>query len=165
MDIKRATRGDIGTIQQIAGLAFPPTFEPIIGKEQVAYMMQWMYSTESLERQMAGGHTYQLGFEGGRPVGYASLERQGGRLFHLQKLYVVPAEQRKGFGKALFEAALALARELAGGPCTMELNVNRHNLGAIEFYKRRGMRVARQGDFEIGSGYYMNDYIMALELG
>ena len=27
-----------------------------------------------------------------------------------------------------------------------------------------GMRVLREGDFPIGDGYYMNDYIMGLEI-
>jgi hypothetical protein len=28
-----------------------------------------------------------------------------------------------------------------------------------------GMRIDRQGDFPIGRGFYMNDYIMKMELG
>lgn len=164
MEIRQATQGDIATIQELAQLAFPPTFRAIIGDAQVAYMMNWMYSTESLERQMASGHVYQIGYENSRAVGYVSLERQGDALFHLQKIYVPPAEQKKGYGKQLFCSAIALAKRLAGKSCTVELNVNRENSGAIEFYKRRGMKIVRQGDFAIGGGYFMNDYIMALEV-
>ena len=45
----------------------------------------------------------------------------------------------------------------------MELNVNRENR-AIRFYEHMGMHKARQGDFSIGNGYFMNDYIMSMEL-
>ena len=35
-----------------------------------------------------------------------------------------------------------------------------------DVYKRQhmGMRKLREGDFPIGNGYYMNDYIMGLEI-
>ena len=45
----------------------------------------------------------------------------------------------------------------------IELNVNRNN-PAINFYSRFGFKILRQGDFHIGNGFYMNDYIMGLEL-
>jgi len=45
----------------------------------------------------------------------------------------------------------------------MELTVTRRNR-ALHFYERMGMRRLREGDFPIGDGYYMNDYIMGLEI-
>lgn len=48
-------------------------------------------------------------------------------------------------------------------PCLMELNVNRNNK-ALQFYEYMGMRKLREGDFPIGNGYYMNDYIMGLDI-
>lgn len=46
---------------------------------------------------------------------------------------------------------------------TPTLNVNRNNK-ALHFYEHKGMKKLREGDFPIGNGYYMNDYIMGLEL-
>jgi GNAT superfamily N-acetyltransferase len=71
---------------------------------------------------------------------------------------------------------VAHAREVAGG-CTeecvegcvegcgarIELNVNRNN-PSIGFYHHLGLHILRQGDFHIGNGFYMNDYIMGLEV-
>ena len=53
----------------------------------------------------------------------------------------------------------------ASGRCKarIELNVNRNN-PSIGFYHHLGLRILRQGDFHIGNGFYMNDYIMGLEL-
>ncbi len=45
----------------------------------------------------------------------------------------------------------------------MELNVNRNN-PALGFYEHMGMKKVREGDFPIGNGYYMNDYIMGLDI-
>ena len=85
-------------------------------------------------------------------------------LFHLHKLYVLPCCQRQGLGRRLFHAAIAYAKsEAGGGRCRIELNVNRQNK-ALDFYRREGMHIARTGDFPIGGGFYMNDYIMAIEL-
>ena len=36
--------------------------------------------------------------------------------------------------------------------------------GALQFYEHMGMRKLREGDFPIGNGYYMNDYIMGLDI-
>lgn len=56
-----------------------------------------------------------------------------------------------------------MIRKAANGPARVELNVNRHN-PAVAFYEHMGMHKDREGDFDIGHGYFMNDYIMAMEL-
>ena len=73
-----------------------------------------------------------------------------------------PVEGRQ-IGRMLFGEALRAVKESHPGPCTLELNVNRSNR-ARGFYEKMGMRVVREGDFPIGEGYYMNDYIMGMEL-
>lgn len=131
------------------------------------------------------------GYVSVQPEGIAD---DGRLLFHLQKIYVLPSEQGHGLGRALFDRAVAhvreavLAREVVhaqefahvqevAGGCTeecvegcvegcgarIELNVNRNN-PSIGFYHHLGLRILRQGDFHIGNGYYMNDYIMGLEV-
>ena len=76
----------------------------------------------------------------------------------------MPSEQGCGLGRLLFEKALSFVREEAGGrSVSVELNVNRNNQ-AVGFYRHLGMEILRQGDFHIGNGFYMNDYIMGLDL-
>ena len=87
----------------------------------------------------------------------------GEALFHLQKIYVLPRSQGIGAGAFLFRHAVEYIRSVHPAPCLMELNVNRRN-PALRFYERMGMRRLREGDFPIGDGYYMNDYIMGLEI-
>jgi GNAT superfamily N-acetyltransferase len=83
-------------------------------------------------------------------------------VFHLHKLYVMPSEQGKGVGTLLFKQAVA---HVSGcfKPSRIELNVNRMN-AAVEFYRHIGMRILREGDFHIGEGFYMNDYIMGADI-
>ena len=161
--LRRAAESDIPLIRQVAGVAFPATYREILTPAQLDYMMEWMYSEESLREQFREGHCFYLAFEGGDPVGYVSVEREGERLFHLQKIYVLPRCQGSGIGRRLFQRAVEHVRTNCPGPCRMELNVNRHNR-ALHFYEQMGMRRLREGDFPIGEGFYMNDYIMGLDL-
>ena len=75
----------------------------------------------------------------------------------------MPAFQKGGYGKQLFNAAIRWIKKVHPSPCKMELNVNRHN-PALGFYEHLGMKKVREGDFDIGNGYFMNDYIMAMEI-
>jgi hypothetical protein len=64
----------------------------------------------------------------------------------------------------IFNRALEHVKtESHGRKARVELNVNRSNK-AVSFYRHLGMTVLRQGDFHIGNGFYMNDYIMGLDL-
>jgi len=161
INIFTAAVADIPLIRRMAQAAFPATYEKILTPDQIAYMMEWMYSEESLVQQMQGGHVFFVGKEAGEAVGYASVEPQGTEVCHLQKLYVLPAAQGRGCGSALFNHAAGFCRSL--GARRMELNVNRHNR-ARDFYLRMGMHEAGRGDFPIGHGFFMNDYIMSLDL-
>ena len=162
-EIRKATKDDCPQIRQLAEQIFPATYKEIISQEQIDFMMDWMYSISNLNKQMDDGHIYFLAYRETAPVGYVSVEQQNKDLFHLQKLYVLGSEQGTGCGKFLFTEAVKYIKTVHPAPCTMELNVNRENR-AIRFYEHMGMHKARQGDFSIGNGYFMNDYIMSMEL-
>ena len=62
--IERATVKDIPTIRQMASVVFPATYKEILTPEQLDYMMEWMYSEESLRKQMEEeGHIYFIAYE------------------------------------------------------------------------------------------------------
>lgn len=160
--MRQAGTGDISAIRGLAEIAFRHTYRDILSPEQMEYMMEMMYSEESLTRQMtAEGNTFFI--EEGR--GYVSFRRDGktedGKdRFHLEKIYVLPEFQGTGLGNALFKKVCDSILELSPDSPLLELNVNRNN-PAVSFYEHLGMHKARQGDFDIGNGFYMNDYIMA----
>ncbi len=162
-EIRKATKDDCPQIRQLAEQIFPATYKEIISQEQIDFMMDWMYSISNLNKQMDDGHIYFLAYRETAPVGYVSVEQQNKDLFHLQKIYVLGSEQGTGCGRFLFTEAVKYIKTVHPAPCTMELNVNRENR-AIRFYEHMGMHKARQGDFSIGNGYFMNDYIMSMEL-
>ena len=166
--IKEARADDIPVIRRMADIVFRRTYRDILSPEQMEYMMDWMYSENSLLEQICGeGRTFLIALYDDEPCGYASFEIEstipdGRPLFHLQKLYVMPQYQRSGIGQKLVRAILDRLHSAAPSGFRVELNVNRNN-PAIGFYEHIGFHRDRQGDFPIGHGYYMNDYIYVLD--
>ena len=139
LTIQKVTVADCELINKMAGEVFPATYKEILSPEQLDYMMDWMYAPENIRKQMEED------------------------IFHLQKIYVLPHFQGSHCGSFLFKEAIKYIKEIHPEPCLMELNVNRNNK-ALQFYQHMGMRKLREGDFPIGNGYYMNDYIMGLDI-
>ncbi|MBP9997654.1 MAG: GNAT family N-acetyltransferase [Bacteroidales bacterium] len=169
IQITTASIKDIPLIRSMADDVFRATYKDIISPSQMEYMMQWMYSEESLEKQICGdGKAFFIARKAGEPCGYVSVEfermlEDGRKLFHLQKIYVLPAFQGSGVGQALFNHIPAYLKTICTNPFRIELNVNRNNR-AVSFYERMGMTRDRQGDFPIGDGFFMTDYIYALDI-
>lgn len=164
-NINRATTSDIPVIKSMAEVVFRDTYSNILSSPQIDYMMEWMYSLPNLEKQLSDGHVYYIAMLGDEPCGYVSVQYEGdtpeGKAqFHLHKIYIMPAHQGKGLGRILFNQVLDFAKNTASGkPITIELNMNRDN-PALHFYQHLGLKILRSGDFHIGNGYYMNDYIL-----
>jgi ribosomal protein S18 acetylase RimI-like enzyme len=135
-EIRKATLEDISLINELAWIVFPHTYNKMLPPGQTEYMMEWMYSEESLHKQMTqDGHIYYLAFKGDEPAGYRSIQPEGEHVYHLQKIYVIPHFQGLKIGKMLFNHAIISIKELHPEPCQMRLNVNRENTKAVEFYQ------------------------------
>ena len=169
MIIRAATLDDIPMIRSMAEVVFRRTYADILSPGQMEYMMDWMYSVPCLTSQISDdGRFFFVAEEKGTPAGYVSFENEGlladgRRLYHLQKLYVMPDFQKTGLGRRLLEHVKASLSALEPAGCRVELNVNRGN-PAVGFYEHMGMHRDRQGDFPIGRGFYMNDYIYAFDV-
>jgi GNAT superfamily N-acetyltransferase len=160
--IRPASFNDIKYVQQIADATWQQAYTPILSKDQIDYMLGKLYSTPSLEDQMKNNHYFFLALQNYTPVGFASFSHVGGKTYKLQKLYVLPNLQKTGAGKKLLETVETVAKSM--GAEELILNVNRKNK-AKTFYEKKGFKVIREEDIDIGNGYFMNDYIMSLTLG
>ena len=155
----------IPLIRELAWAIFPHTYRTMLSPEQIEYMMDMMYSERALRWQFAErGDRYFILRRGEDPVGYLSVRPDTTDCYHLEKLYTLPTVRGLGAGRLLFDYAKQVASEWAEGrACRLELNVNRDN-PAVAFYYKMGMHEAGRGDFPIGEGYYMTDYIMAIDI-
>ena len=161
IEIRTAIFEDISTIQEIAQQTWPNTYGRIITKSQIEYMLELMYSNEILEKHWFHGHSFLMAEVADKPVGYASFRVIEGKVYKLDKLYVLPEAQKLGVGKKLLQEVIA--RIVAVGGKELQLQVNRKNK-AVSFYEKMGFEILRQEDFHFGDGYFMNDYIMSIVL-
>lgn len=156
--IRPAAINEIPVIQQIAMRTWPHAYAAIMSSRQLGYMLQMMYNTEVLTRQIQQEqHQFLIAYQQGEAVGFAGASAYANDLWKLHKLYVLPFRQKGGIGKTLLQAMEPLA--VAAGAKGLVLQVNRHN-PAIAFYQHQGFSIAETGDFAIGAGFFMHDYVM-----
>jgi diamine N-acetyltransferase len=71
--IKIAAAEDIPLIQQLTFATWPQTYSSIISKAQIDYMLEIMYSTEALQKQMHEDNcTFIIVYDNNEPVAFAS---------------------------------------------------------------------------------------------
>ncbi len=161
LKIKIADIEDIDTIEKIANIAFVDTYKEILNDDQISYMLGMMYSLPSLENQIKLGNTFFITYNNQTPIGYASLERRSENTFIIHKLYILPEYKGKGVGTFIFNNIVKYIKTQSTKPCNIEVHVNRYN-SAVNFYKRIGMKITCEEDFNIGNGYLMTATIMSL---
>lgn len=162
MIIRIATEIDIPLISELAEKTWWPSYSQIISDEQISFMLEDMYSTESLLKQMKSGIEFLISERENIGIGFAaySLVDSENQVYKLHKLYVLPSEQGLGTGKKLIEQ-VADSAKLKGGK-TLELNVNRGNQ-AQHFYKKTGFEIYQTLDINYHH-FVLNDYVMRKEL-
>ncbi len=159
--IRPATIKDIPLIQSIAATTWPVAYGDILSQEQLSYMMELMYSSDSLQKQLEGGHHFYIASNNETGVGFASVSDEGNQVFKLNKLYVLPDAQKTGAGKALLLKAMEHAKD-AGGTKII-LQVNKQN-NAKQFYEKQGFTVLEEKVLELEHGFVMDDYIMGIDV-
>jgi diamine N-acetyltransferase len=163
ISISDASLKDIPTIQSIADTTWWATYSSILSKEQLSYMLGFIYSTEMLTQVMKDGSQRFIILADER--GYQGFASYGPRkedpsIYKLHKLYVLPDNHGKGFGRLLIdEIKSRMKRDQIN---VLDLNVNRHN-PAKTFYEKLGFKVIYEEDVPVGP-YFMNDYVMRLVL-
>jgi len=168
--ITPATFEDRAFIRSVSERTWPSTYGHIISQEQIDFMLDWMYSDESLSAQFEKGHQFYIASLNGDPIGFCSVsaepnevgnevENEGAKQHKLNKLYVLPSAHGTGSGKALLHKAIEVAK--SAGSTSLFLQVNKHN-NAYSFYVKNGFVKESEFKFDIGNGFYMDDYVMRL---
>jgi ribosomal protein S18 acetylase RimI-like enzyme len=163
MEIRRLIKSELHIVSDLAHKIWPSTYSQIISIEQMTFMLNWMYSIETLEKSYETNHAFFAVFDADQPLGFIDLELNNPHphWMKLQKIYVLPEKQKLGIGLALMDYTVLFAQE--NGMKHITLQVNRTNK-AVSFYERLGFYVADEQDFDIGNGYFMNDFVMQKDL-
>ncbi len=163
VSIKLASIEDIPTIVKIAYDTWFVTYEDVISQAQIEYMFGEMYTPESIFKQMDFyKHAFLILYQADRPIGFASYGKleEPINTYKLHKLYLLPSEQNKGFGRMLLSEVEKKAANLAANH--LQLNVNRKN-PALSFYEKLGYEIIETVDIPFAE-FWLNDYVLAKKI-
>jgi len=159
--IEEASVKDLEIIHQLANEIWWPTYKNVVSDDQIAFMLDKMYSTTSLKNQMEEGNVFLLLYVNGKTKGFACFSKTTvDQIYKLQKLYLQPDQQGKGTGKLLLSSVEEKVKKL--GATTLILNVNRGNKAQF-FYQKVGYQIIE----EVNIPYFqfvLNDYVMSKTL-
>ncbi len=153
---------DVDAVSALARTVWQATYPPLIPQAQIDAMLADRYAPQRIRAQL--GDPRQAWWVARREqalagFAHALLDESDCKL---DKLYVPPAQQRRGIGAALLRAVEDWAcRQQAR---RLWLQVNRGNTQAIAAYEKYGFRVVESRVFEIGGGFVMDDHLMEKQL-
>ena len=137
-------------------------YTPIIGPEQVEYMLSTYHSRGAIAREIREqAYQYYIIRKNEIPIGYIGFRINRGELF-LSKIYVHSSQRGLGTGRAALEFVKEIAREQA--VMRIHLTVNRFNTDTITAYEKMGFVKTGEVCNDIGQGFFMDDYTMELRL-
>lgn len=158
--IHRASFDDAAIIHRLAHQIYFPTYIGILSEEQMFFMLEKSYTIHALQESMKSDQDFFLAFEQENPVGFIALKNIDEAVLRIEKLYLLPQTQGKGFGSRLIDFAIEQAK--LKHKSVIELNVNRGN-PAYNFYLKKGFKVVQEVDIPY-FGYILDDYVMQIEL-
>ncbi|GHE29315.1 GNAT family N-acetyltransferase [Sphingobacterium griseoflavum] len=156
MEIVQAGQEAISVIENLAQRSWRAGYAGVLSSNQIEFMLDKMYSPTGLLEAMHDGCIFYLALANGNPVGFIGLKTKSSAVLRIEKIYLLPEVQGKGYGKRLINFAMKQAAR-ADIPF-VQLNVNRKNK-AYYFYLKQGFTVVAEVDIPY-YGYILDDYVM-----
>ena len=117
---KAGSDTDILIIEILAQKIWTQHYIPIIGKDQVAYMLERFQSFPAIKCDIENGYTYYIVYANDRPCGYSAVKIDNG--VFLSKFYVEEAARGAGAGKAMLSSIIEYAKEHGQGRIWLTCN-------------------------------------------
>ncbi len=144
------------TLAALAKEVWHEHYDPLIGSEQVDYMLEQFQSVQAIEKQTAReNYLYKLAVLNGKAIGYYAIQPQPPKMF-LSKIYLLREYRGKGFARMMLQDIIAQSQDAR----SLYLTVNKGNVDSIAVYQKLGFEIVDLVKTDIGSGFYMDDYIM-----
>ena len=155
---------EVQSLVQLAREIWMQHYPGIITVRQIEYMLAQRYSVAVITKQLHEPSVWwdKLVVEG-RMAGFACCEKtESSEDMKLDKLYVHGRYRRRGYGAALIEYARQRAER--EGCQRLYLQVNRGNHDSVAMYRRFGFAVEKAVKVDIGGGFVMDDFVMAIRV-
>lgn len=152
---------DILEIHKMSDIIWHEHYSEILSIKQIDYMIERFLSEDALSAQLENGYEYYILTDGESNQGYFAIKPEKDRLF-ISKIYLYKACRGKGLAKFIFKYISDYAKKVDAK--IMYLTVNKENKNSIEVYRHLGFNIVREEKTDIGSGFYMDDYIMEYEV-
>lgn len=156
-------KDEISELAKMAKEIWEEHYIPIIGKDQVKYMVKKFQSESAIQNQLNENYIYFSVLLNNQPFGYLcyKIDNDENILF-LSKIYVKRSFRGFGYGKHMFQFVIRKAAELN---CQyINLTVNKYNTNSIDAYKKLGFIQKRALIIDIGNGFVMDDFEMYYDL-
>ena len=143
-------RSDLEPLRTIAWETWKQTYGGFIPEEDMRDFHNAYYTPASLQRMYNAINIHGwIALAGREMVGYSmSHWNPDSHVFYITSLYVLPDYQKQGFGKAMLDRGMDLARNL--GTDRLNLGVMAENEAALEWYHRQGFVFEERKPFAVG---------------
>ncbi|MEE8288481.1 MAG: GNAT family N-acetyltransferase [Nitrosomonadaceae bacterium] len=160
---KVSTSNEIIEVVKIAREIWREHYPPIIGIEQVEYMLEHFHSKDAITLELTQENYayYLIKNNNKKIIGYIGIQLKPDSLF-LSKIYIRSSERGTGAGKASMSFIKDLAQK--NNKNRISLTVNKNNIDSIAAYYRLGFIKTGDVCVDIGGGYEMDDFQMELNL-
>lgn len=156
---------EVHSKQQIADVAnlareiWQEHYLPIVGQEQIDYMLEKFQCERAITKQLADRYEYYSVAYNGCNTGYmAVVSNVSESSLMISKIYVRKSDRSCGLGKQILEFVEELCRQRRIKK--IWLTVNKHNRHSIEWYSRMGFTNTGPIVQDIGGGFVMDDFKM-----
>lgn len=156
VNLVKAKEEDLHEVIVLAKIIWNEHYVPIIGQDQVDYMLANIYNIESLQDQLNNKkHIFYMIKDDSETIGFLSIHSENHHDYFLHKFYIQSQTSNRGIGTIILNKLIQLTNAKS-----LTLTVNRQNFKSINFYFKNGFKIDRVEDFDIGNGYQMNDFVM-----
>jgi len=146
MKIREAGRSDIPTLASLIRDSFRDVAERFDLTAENCPTHPSFCTDTWVEKAIAKGVRYFLLESEGSPSGCVALERAGDDVCYLERLAVLPACRRRGYGEALVEKVEEEAR--AAGALRLESGIISAQQDLRDWYTKRGFGEKGKKDFD-----------------
>ncbi len=159
--VQAKTLEHLQEIEALAKIIWTEHYTPIIGAEQVSYMLNKFQTVKAMEDQLKNGYSYFMILNNRACIGYFSYTVEE-RLLFLSKLYILKNMRGHGLGRIAISFIVNQARKLDLDK--LRLTVNKNNVDSIQAYIKLGFEIKGTIVQDIGKGFVMDDYVLEKNL-